>query len=87
MGAAYNALGLALEDTGNGCSAENHRKALALREALVAAEPGNQKLRRGLVITYINLGRALFLSGDFQGGLASNRKALAVCEAGGRKSA
>ena len=41
----------------------------------------NQKLRRSLSITYISLGRALFLSGDFQGGLASNRKALALCEA------
>ncbi|MEX2149633.1 MAG: hypothetical protein WD793_05435 [Steroidobacteraceae bacterium] len=47
----------------------------------MTADPANQKLRRGLVITDINLGRALVLSGDFQGGLASNRKALAICEA------
>jgi tetratricopeptide (TPR) repeat protein len=78
---AYNALGLALESSNNPAALEYHRKALALGEALVAAEPGNRKLRRSLSITYINLGRALFLSGDFQGGLASNRKALAMCEA------
>jgi tetratricopeptide (TPR) repeat protein len=32
------------------------------------------------VITDINLGRALVLTGDLQGGLSSNRKALAICE-------
>ena len=73
--------GSALEDAGNPAGAlEQHRKALALREALVAADPGSQKLRRSLVITDINLGRALVLGGDFRGGLASNRKALATCK-------
>jgi tetratricopeptide (TPR) repeat protein len=60
---------------------ESHRQALALRQALLASDPGNQKFRRSIVISEINLGRALFLGGDFQGGLASNRKALATCEA------
>ena len=44
-----------------------HRKALALREALVAADPGNQKRRRSVVISDINLGRALFLKRRFPG--------------------
>ena len=70
------------KDSGDPAGAQViHRKALALREALVAADPGNQKFRRSVVISDINLGRALVLSGDFQGGLASNRKALAICEA------
>ncbi len=53
---------------------ENHRKALALREEFVAADPGNQTHRRNLSITYVNLGRALVLSGDIQGAWRATRK-------------
>ena len=41
LAAAYNDLGLALEEWGDATGAlENHRKALALREEFVAADPG-----------------------------------------------
>ena len=60
---------------------ENHRKALALREALVAADPDNPTTGAILSVTHMNLGRALVLSGDIEAGLESNQKALAICEA------
>ena len=76
------------KSSGNPAGAlEIHRKALALREALVAADPGNQKLRRSLVITDINLGRALVLSGDFQGRPCEQSQGAGdLRSAGGRKS-
>ena len=47
LGAAYNLLGLALEDRGNIAGAlEIHRNALAVRESLVTADPANRKFRR-----------------------------------------
>jgi tetratricopeptide (TPR) repeat protein len=76
----YNELGLALEDWWGDSSGalENHRKALALREAFVAADPDRQMYRRDLSVTYVNIGRALVQSGDAKGALESNRKGLVI---------
>jgi tetratricopeptide (TPR) repeat protein len=71
----YNDLGLALEFGDNSGSLENHRKALAIRQRLVAS---GGKYQRDLSITYVNLGRALYLSGDIKGALDVNSKALAL---------
>ena len=88
LAAAYNALGLALEGSGDPAGAqEYHRKALALREALVAADPDNQKLRRSVVISDINLGRALFLKRRFPGRPCEQPEGAGdLRSAGGRKS-
>jgi len=80
LASAYNELGISLEDWWGDASGalENHRKALALREKFVAADPENQIHQRNLSVTYVNLSRALVLSGDIKGGLESNGKALAI---------
>jgi eukaryotic-like serine/threonine-protein kinase len=78
LSAAYNDLGLAMEDGDVSKAVENHRKALALREKFVAADPGNQTHRRNLSVSYVNLGRVLFLNNDMKGGLESNRRGLVI---------
>src|SRR4029079_7517728 len=60
-------------------SMRNHRAALQLREAMVAAEPDNQKYKRNLAVSYINVGRAQVLLGALNEGLASNATAMAIC--------
>jgi serine/threonine protein kinase len=76
----YNDLGFALEDWwGNWSEAlENHRKALSLREGFAGSDPHSLVHRRNLSFTYVNIGRALFQSGDTKGALESNRKGLAI---------
>ena len=79
----YDELGLSLEDWwGDAPGAlENHRQALALRQAFLLAEPDNQTHQRNLSVTYVNIGRALVLSGDVKAALESNEKGLALRKA------
>ena len=80
LAATYSELGVALEDWWGDASGalENHHKALSLREAFVAVDPGSQTHRRNLSVTYVNIGRALVRSDDTKGALESNQKGLAI---------
>ncbi len=55
---------------------ESYRKALAIREALVAAEPDNVDFRRKLSTSYTKLGDILWIEVDMNGALESYGKAL-----------
>ncbi len=57
---------------------ESYRKALAIREALVAAEPNNVDFRRKLSISYTKLGEILWIELDMNGALDFYGKALAM---------
>lgn len=82
LAAIYDDLGQALEDWGELTAAlEHHRKARALREALVAADPRDPQARRDLSITYVSTGRVLFFSGEPTGALEISGKALALRQA------
>jgi tetratricopeptide (TPR) repeat protein len=54
---------------------------IALREGFVVADPHSPVHRRNLSFTYVNIGRALFQSGDIKGALESNQKGLAIRDA------
>lgn len=58
----------------------SYRKALAIREALVAQEPKNVLFRRWLTTSYAKLGHMLQVEGDLPGALEYHRKALGVCK-------
>ena len=55
---------------------ESQHKALAIREALVAADPTNAPLRRELAYSYSLVGDVLVASGDLTGALARYRQSL-----------
>jgi serine/threonine protein kinase/Flp pilus assembly protein TadD len=57
---------------------ESYRKALAIREALVAAAPDNVDFRRRLATSYTKLGDILWIEVDINGALEFYGKALAV---------
>lgn len=57
---------------------ESYRKALAITEALVAAEPNNVDFRRKLSGGYTKLGNILWIEVDMNGALEAYGKALAI---------
>ena len=57
---------------------ESYRKALAIREALVAEAPGNVDFRRQLSTSYTKLGEILWIAVDINGALEFYGKALAI---------
>jgi non-specific serine/threonine protein kinase/serine/threonine-protein kinase len=59
----------------------SHRKALALREALVAADPSNVALRRELAASYMKIGDIVWLDADWNGAQDAYRKARDIDEA------
>ena len=59
---------------------QSYRKALAIREALAAAEPGNMDLRRELTPNYSKLSDLLWTMGDPQGAMENSRKEMAAAE-------
>jgi eukaryotic-like serine/threonine-protein kinase len=54
----------------------SYRKALAIREGLVAAAPGSVEFRRQLSISYTKVGDILWIETDMSGALESYGKAL-----------
>ena len=60
---------------------ESYRKALAIREKLMAAKPNEGWVREGLASTYVRLSGALKVAGEYGAGLDLDRKALAMREA------
>ena len=59
---------------------ESYRKALAIREALVLAEPNNVDVRRKLSTSYIKMGQALMVKADAVGALTFYRQALGIIQ-------
>ena len=59
-------------------ASESYRKALAIREQLVAQEPQNLDFRRQLASSYIKLGNILWVQVDMQGPLEFYGKALEI---------
>lgn len=57
---------------------ESYRKALAIREALVAADPANVEFRRNLSTSYTKLGDIAWVEVDGANGREYFRKALAI---------
>jgi serine/threonine protein kinase/tetratricopeptide (TPR) repeat protein len=57
---------------------ESYRKALAIREALVVAEPANVDFRRKLSTSYTKMGQILWVEVDVAGSLEFHRKALEI---------
>lgn len=57
-----------------------HRKALALNESIVKAEPGNKKYREQLAESYNSVGDSLKDKNDSQGALESYRRSKVVME-------
>jgi serine/threonine protein kinase len=57
---------------------ESKRKALTLREALVAEDPSNKNYRDLLSESYLNLGKMQRIRGDLASALQNYRKALAL---------
>ena len=57
---------------------ESYRKALAIREALVAAAPDNVDFRRKLSTSYTKLGNILWIETDLSGSLEFYGKALGI---------
>ncbi len=56
------------------------RRAVAMLEALSAADPNDGRARRAVGFAYYQLGNTLFEAGDFPGALASRQKAFAIRE-------
>jgi len=59
---------------------ESKRKALALRETLVAEDPSNKNYRDLVSESYLNLGKMQRIRGDLASALQNYRKALALQE-------
>jgi serine/threonine protein kinase/Flp pilus assembly protein TadD len=60
---------------------ESYRKALAIRQVLVAGDRANTQFRRDLAVSYNRVADMLALTGDTVGALEGYRKALAIREA------
>ena len=58
----------------------SYRKALAIREALVAQQPNNEAFQWSLSGTYLELGWCLESANDRKGAIENLRKALAITE-------
>ena len=73
--------GVLAANLGNTAEAmESYRKALTIREALVAANPSNQALNRALSLSYRSQADIRLARGDYAGALESLRKTLAILE-------
>jgi serine/threonine protein kinase/tetratricopeptide (TPR) repeat protein len=59
-------------------ASESYRKAMNIREALVAAEPNNAELRRKLSVSYTKFGDTLWIEVDPNGALDAYGKALEI---------
>jgi non-specific serine/threonine protein kinase/serine/threonine-protein kinase len=59
---------------------ESYRKALAISEAVVAANPNDAEARRDMLVSYERIGDTLSATGDMAGAVESQRKALAISE-------
>ena len=59
-------------------AAQSYRKALAIREALVAAEPNNVAFRRQLATSYTNMGEITWVEVDVVRSLEFHGKALEI---------
>jgi tetratricopeptide (TPR) repeat protein len=59
---------------------QSHRKALAIRESLAAAHPGDLRLQQDLATNYVKVAQILEANGDFSGALAAVRKASPITE-------
>jgi eukaryotic-like serine/threonine-protein kinase len=87
LASAYENVGdiqgaLMQQNVGNTSGAlESHRKALAIRQSLVAADRGNRAARRKLAIAYGAIGTLLGQENDFAGALENDGKATAIYEA------
>ena len=87
LATAYQRLGEAqssLYDASVGDTASafsGYRKALAIREALSAADPKDVQVRNDLAASYIKIGQLLVDSGDTAGGLEMGHKGVALREA------
>lgn len=57
---------------------ESYRKALKIREALIAFDPQNSETRRDIAFSYMKLGSLLWETGDTAGGLENHNKALSL---------
>ena len=57
---------------------ESYRKAMAMREALLAANPSDVKLRSELIHNKNSIGRILLSNGDRDGALETYRRAVAL---------
>jgi len=68
---------------------QSYRKALAIREALATADPGNLQGQRGLAEIYVRVAQVLESSGDFKAALDNLRRALPIVQklAAGSKDA
>src|SRR5271165_5255321 len=73
---AYGDIGVIYNMQGNvSKAAEYQRKALAIREAQAAADPGNVRARQGIAHTLSNLAFNLRDLGDLRGALDARLKA------------
>lgn len=59
-------------------AAQSYRKALAIRAALVAADPDDDKVRRDLVATYFRIAQVLESSGNFKDALEAVNQARSI---------
>jgi tetratricopeptide (TPR) repeat protein/tRNA A-37 threonylcarbamoyl transferase component Bud32 len=60
---------------------QSHKKALALREALAAANPSDTAIQRDLRTTYDHISSIMTRTGDVPGAVAYQRKGLGIAEA------
>ncbi len=59
---------------------QSHRKALAIREALITANSNDLELQRDLATNYVKIAQIMESDGDFAGALAAVRKALPITQ-------
>jgi eukaryotic-like serine/threonine-protein kinase len=59
---------------------QSHRKALAIRESLVASDPNDLQLQRDLAGNYMKIGQILEANGNFPEALIEVRKALPITQ-------
>jgi serine/threonine protein kinase len=78
LAVAYNRVGTLTWDVA--ASLDIHRKAVAIDESLVKAEPANRKYREQLFDSYNSVGDSLKDKNDSAGSLESHRRAMTVME-------
>jgi non-specific serine/threonine protein kinase/serine/threonine-protein kinase len=61
-------------------ASENYRKALAINQAILDRQPGNQRFRMGAVILQMRIGDMQFEKDDLQGAMQAYRGALTAAE-------
>jgi tetratricopeptide (TPR) repeat protein len=81
LGASLDGTGIVRLEKGDSVGAlEDRRRALAIRERLVAAEPNDAHYRRQLGFSHHNLALSLMAVADLQGALQQFRRALDIFE-------